>query len=223
MRVLSLVVETIVSAPFGENSYVVNLEAREDCFVVDPGLEPDLIVAALQRRQLSPSAFLVTHGHADHIGGLALLKQRWPECPTVIGRAEAPKLLDPWANLSAQFGMPVTAPPADVFVDEGDVYETAGLALEVAALPGHSSGHVVYIARHVQPPVVFCGDVLMAGSVGRTDFPDGSFAQLAQGIRDKLFTLPDETVVYSGHGPATTIGREKQTNPLVGLFARPWR
>jgi glyoxylase-like metal-dependent hydrolase (beta-lactamase superfamily II) len=99
------------------------------------------------------------------------------------------------------------------------VYSAAGIDLEVAHIPGHSSGHVVFIWRGARPIVVFGGDVLFAGSIGRTDFPDGSFEELAAGIHTKLFTLPDDTIVLPGHGPATTVGDEKRTNPFVGAPA----
>ncbi len=207
---------TIVSAPFAENTYIARLAGRDDCLVVDPGLEPDKIVELLAAEQLQPAAFLITHGHSDHIGGNELMKQLWPGVPLVIGRGDAPKLTDAWLNLSAAFGVPITSPPADVLLDEGQTFESAGFRLEVLEIPGHSSGHVVYVWKGARPWVVLGGDVLFAGSIGRTDFPDGSFEQLAEGIHAKLFTLPDDTLVLPGHGPATTIGEEKQTNPFVG-------
>jgi glyoxylase-like metal-dependent hydrolase (beta-lactamase superfamily II) len=104
-------------------------------------------------------------------------------------------------------------------VDEGDVVEAAGLVMDVLEIPGHSIGHVVYLVRETSPLVVIGGDVLFAGSIGRTDFPDGSFEQLQRGIHEKLFTLPDDTRILPGHGPLTTIGREKRTNPFVGAPA----
>jgi hydroxyacylglutathione hydrolase len=207
---------SIVSRPFGENTFVAWLEGRSDCILIDPGLEPDLIIQAIESRQLTPAALLITHGHSDHIGGNAAMKRRWPECPLVIGAGDAEKLTDPQKNLSARFGVPITSPPADQFVNEGDVIEFAGFTFQVREIPGHSSGHVVFICRELTPAVVFGGDVLFAGSIGRTDFPDGDFEQLAAGIREKLFVLPDETIVLSGHGPASTIGEEKRTNPFVG-------
>ena len=143
--------------------------------------------------------------------------RRWPDCPIVIGAGDAAKLTDPAQNLSADYGMPITSPPADRLVQEGETIDYAGLRLEVREIPGHSSGHVVYVWHENDPVMVFGGDVLFSGSIGRTDFPDGSFEQLARGIHEKLFTLPDSTIILPGHGPRTTIGIEKQSNPFVGL------
>jgi hydroxyacylglutathione hydrolase len=206
---------TVVSRPFQQNTYVAWLEGRTDCVVIDPGLEPGRIIAEISQHGLTPAAILITHGHSDHIAGNGAMKDRWPDCPIVIGTNEVDKLSEPTRNLSAQFGVPLVSPPADRLVNEGDTIDYAGFTFEVREIPGHSSGHVVYIWLASHPPIVFGGDVLFAGSVGRTDFPDGSFEQLSQGIHEKLFTLPDETVVLSGHGPATTIGREKLTNEFV--------
>jgi hydroxyacylglutathione hydrolase len=212
--------ETVVSMPFGENSYIAWLNGRNDCLIVDPGLAPQKILQVVERHELEPAAILNTHGHADHIAGNAAMKDRWPGCPLVIGRGDVPKLASAQLNLSAGFGLTVTSPPADVEVTEGERYQAAGFTLEVYEIPGHSIGHVVFVWRQHQPMYVFGGDVLFAGSVGRTDFPDGDFATLAEGIQRKLFILPDDTIVLSGHGPATTIGEEKESNPFVGRRAR---
>lgn len=208
---------SIISVPFEENSYVAQLNGRNDCLVIDPGLEPDKILATLEEKSWTPAAILCTHGHADHIAGNAFLKERWPECPLVIGKGDAPKLTDPVGNLSAGFGINLYSPPADRTVVEGDVLDYAGFRLEVLETPGHSTGHVVFVARQLSPTHVFGGDVLFAGSVGRTDFPDGSFEDLRRSIHDKLFPLADDTLVLPGHGPTTTIGEEKRFNPYVGL------
>ena len=211
---MSLQVHTVVSMPFEENTYIVWLDGRDEALVIDPGLEPELIVEFLQERSLKVAAILNTHGHADHIAGNAEMKRLFPEAPLVIGVNEKHLLTDAWANLSAMFGMPVTSPPADRTVAEGEVIEYAGLALEVLEIPGHSPGHVVFVWRD-RPIHVLGGDVLFRGSIGRYDFPGGDGELLREGIRKKLFTLPDDTVVYPGHGPVTTVGHEKRTNPYV--------
>jgi glyoxylase-like metal-dependent hydrolase (beta-lactamase superfamily II) len=113
----------------------------------------------------------------------------------------------------------MVSPPHDRTVDDGDQLEAAGIKLEVLAAPGHSVGHVVFLCRDTDPWTVFGGDVLFRGSIGRTDFLDGDFESLREAIHSKLFTLPDDTLVLPGHGPSTTVGREKRTNPFVGAPA----
>jgi glyoxylase-like metal-dependent hydrolase (beta-lactamase superfamily II) len=209
-------IERIVSSAVDQNCYVAHLAGRKDCVVVDPGLEPNLILEYLDEQGLTPAAILNTHGHADHIAGNADMKDRWPDCPLVIGRGDAPMLADPVKNLSRGFGFSIISPPADKLLDEGDLYEAAGFRFLVREIPGHSEGHIVFICSDATPNFVFGGDVLFNGSIGRTDFPGGSFPQLRQGIHEKLFTLPDDTVVLSGHGDPTTTGDERRTNPFVG-------
>ena len=211
-----LTVQVIVSSPFMENTLVLHRPGRSDCLVVDPGLQPQKILAYLQQAELTPALFLLTHGHADHIGGNTVLKARWPDVPLIIGAGDAPMLTDAVANLSGLAGVPVLSPPADQVVREGDRFDAAGFSLEVLDLPGHSPGHVVYVVRGQEPLVLIGGDVLFEGSIGRSDFPGGNHAQLVTGIRSKLFPLGDATIVYSGHGQPTTIGRERRSNPFCG-------
>jgi glyoxylase-like metal-dependent hydrolase (beta-lactamase superfamily II) len=213
---MPLHVHTIVSQPFMENTYIVWLDGRHDALVIDPGLEPELILECLMQHDLTPAVILNTHGHADHIGGNETLKGAYPQAPLIIGEQDAIMLTDAWANLSGQFGIPIVSPSAERTVVEGDVIEYAGIRLEVMHIPGHSPGHVVFLYRG-SPCHVFGGDVLFRGSIGRFDFPGGSEEQLVSGIHEKLFPLPDDTVVYPGHGPVTTTGHEKRTNPFVGL------
>jgi hydroxyacylglutathione hydrolase len=210
-----LEIQTIVSLPFEENSYVVWLAGRSDALVIDPGLEPDKILDFLREERFTPAAILNTHGHADHIAGNEPLKQAFPGAPLIAGLHEQRLLADAEENLSAPFGMPITSPPADRLVREGDVIEAAGIRLEVLDVPGHSPGHIVFLHR-AEPSLLFGGDVLFRESIGRHDFPNSDGPLLLEGIRTKLFTLPPDTVVYPGHGPTTTIGHEKRYNPFVG-------
>lgn len=213
------VISVITSSLFDENAYLVSLPTASDCIVVDPGLEPDRILDEISRRGWTPRAILNTHGHADHIAGNEALKGAHPAAPLMIGAGDEAKLADAELNLSAGFGFRIISPPADQTVREGDVLDLAGIRWTVWETPGHSSGHVVFVALDLEPIIVLGGDVLFAGSVGRTDLPDGDAAALVASIRQKLFTLPDDAVVLPGHGPATTIGQEKQSNPFVGLRA----
>ena len=209
-------VETIVSELFSQNAFVVWRPGSTAALIVDPGFDPDSILEVIRRERLTPVAILNTHGHADHIAGNHAMHAAFPAVPLVIGRNEAHLLTDAEANLSAAFGMPVLSPPADRLVDDDERLELAGIDFLVREIPGHSPGSVVFIADGEVPPIVLVGDVIFAGSVGRHDFPGGSAKTLLSGIRDKLLVLPDETVLYPGHGPATTIGEERANNPFVG-------
>ncbi len=211
-------IESVVSRPFDQNAYLAWRLDQKQAVVIDPGFDTDSLLAELQRRELGVAAILDTHGHADHIAGNLAMKEAFPGAPLWIGRNDQPLLLDPELNLSASFGMPFTSPDADRLVSDRDCIEVAGFVFEIREIPGHSPGSVVYICTQFDPPIVFGGDVLFAGSIGRTDL-GGDLGQLIDGIRNKLFVLPDATTVYPGHGPATTIGQEKRSNPFVGEAA----
>ena len=211
-----LQIHCIVSEPFAENSYILWHHGRTDAVVIDAGFEPEPILAFLAERGLSLAAIINTHGHVDHIAGNADMKRAFPDAPILVGERDAILLVDSVVNMSAAFGMPVTSPPADRLLHEGDRLDFAGLDMDVFDVPGHSPGHVVYLIRETKPFTIIGGDVLFRGSVGRTDFPGGSMSVLKSNIERVLWPLPDDTVVYPGHGPVTTIGHEKRTNPYVG-------
>ncbi len=215
MKVAQMLLDVVVSQMFGENAFIARLEGRDDCLVVDPGFDADRIVQRIEQLGLTPAAILNTHGHADHIAGNRELKQRWPDCPLVIGADEASKLTDPEGNLSGSYGIGLTSPPADRHLRDGDTFQAAGIELEVLATPGHSRGHIVFVYKGASPWIVFGGDVLFQGSVGRADFPDSDPQTLVESIRQKMYSLPDDTIVLPGHGESTTIGQEKQFNPFV--------
>lgn len=216
MQIESIHIESILSQPFAENTFVLWLEGQTDCIVIDPGLEPDKILRFLSDQNLTPVAILNTHGHSDHIAGNEAMKKNWPESPLMIGVGDEDKLSDPDKNLSGPFGLPLISPPADKTLNDGDELQLAGIQFKVFDTPGHSIGHVVFVCDQVSPTVVIGGDVLFNGGVGRTDFPDGSFEQLRDSIHNVLFPLKPDSLVFPGHGPHTTIGQEIETNAFVG-------
>ena len=213
MNRMTIDIRTIESMPFAENSYVLRVPGRTDCVVVDPGFEPELIFEQLDEDGLTLAAILNTHGHVDHIAGNRAMKEKFPNAPIVIGEIDTPMLTDADLNLSGPYGIPITSPPADVTVKHGATVEYAGMTFDVRFTPGHSPGHVVFLVRGMN--AVIGGDVLFRDGIGRHDFPGGSFDMLANSIRTQLYTLPDDTVIYPGHGPTTKIGYEKRNNPFV--------
>lgn len=208
-------ISVLESQPFAENTYIVHWPDQSECFVVDPGFESGRILRQLQLSRLRVVAILNTHGHLDHIAGNAELKAKFPTAPLLIGQGDAPMLTDPVKNHSITYGQQVISPPADQLLRDGEEIRLLGCQWLVREIPGHSPGHVVFICQDVEPLLVFAGDVLFKGSVGRSDFPEGDGALLIAGIKEKLYSLPDDTLVLPGHGPSTTIGDEKRTNPFT--------
>jgi hydroxyacylglutathione hydrolase len=188
------------------NCFVV--EDGGEAVVIDPGEAHPALLEAISGMKVK--MILNTHGHLDHCGGNADLVQA-TGAPLAIHEADLP-LLQSMAQQGMMFGVPATpSPDPDRFLEEGDEIPIGSLTLKVVHAPGHSPGHVVFLGDGF----AIAGDVLFAGSIGRTDLPGGSYHQLIASIRSKLLTLPEDTVVYSGHGPETTIGREKATNPFL--------
>jgi hydroxyacylglutathione hydrolase len=208
-------IEAVQSAPFGQFSYIVWRQDRQEAVIVDPGFDPESIIGLIAREKLTPVAILNTHGHVDHIAGNGAIKSAFPDAPLIIGTNEQELLSSQAKNMSETFGIPLTSPNADRLVNDQERLEVAGFRFLVREIPGHSPGSVIFIADEFSPIFVLGGDVLFRGSVGRTDM-GGNAKQLLSGIRSKLMVLPDDTVVYPGHGPSTTIGAEKRTNPYVG-------
>jgi len=208
---MSLEIQTFALGDFQTNAYVL-IDGGE-CWIVDPGFEPEKLVKFLRGRDLTPTRILLTHGHADHIAGINELLAAWPGVPIFCPAGDAKMLTDAGANLSGPFGMPVTSPPADKLVRAGDVLEMNDLCWQVLDTSGHTAGGVSYYCA--QAGIVITGDALFAGGIGRTDFPGGDSPRLAENIRRNLYTLPPETSIYPGHGPGGTIGRERRFNPFV--------
>ncbi|UCH34212.1 MAG: MBL fold metallo-hydrolase [Armatimonadota bacterium] len=201
--------------PIETNAYIIAHEASREAIVIDPGGPPAPILKILKDQDFELQAIVNTHGHGDHMAGDLLLKQA-TGAPVWVHEADAAMLTDPHANLLAWSGFDVETAPADRTLREGDVI-TIGeghadeIKLHVAHTPGHTPGGMSLIGDGV----VFSGDCLFAGGIGRTDLPGGSEYQLLTSIRDKLLSLPDETIVYPGHGPETTIGEERRRNPFL--------
>lgn len=207
-------IDRLILGAFETNCYVVrDSDSATECLIIDAGLQADRLIDFLGRHKLNPVAVILTHGHADHIAGVALLRQSFPRIKVHIHKLDAQMLTQPEHNLSAFAGEPITTGPADSLLQDGDIIEQAGVKLQVLHTPGHTPGGICLYSKDEE--IVFTNDTLFAESVGRTDFPGGSTSRLIKSIRGKLLTLPEQTKVYPGHGPVTTIAHEKAGNPFL--------
>ena len=192
------------------NTILAWCERTKQAAVFDPGPEAEETVQEIERRDLVLQWLVNTHGHLDHIAENHVIKAHF-DVPLLIHALDRPMLTDSAKYLSLYTGDAVVSPDADHTLEEGDTLSIGDERLSVLHVPGHSPGSVVFY----QPGVLIAGDTLFNGGVGRSDLPGGSERELYHHIRSKLYTLPDETIVYPGHGPATTIGEERKTNPFV--------
>jgi len=183
------------------------------CWIIDVGYDPDPLLAYINEHRLEPQGVVLTHAHCDHIAGLDRFRSLFPSVEVLLHKDEAAFPQDPTLNLSAFSGDPRTLAPADRLLSGDETLDMAGCSWAVSHTPGHSPGGITLYAE--QEGIALVGDTLFAGSIGRHDFPTSNFADLERSIRDKLYTLPDATRVLPGHGPTTTIGHEKTTNPFV--------
>ena len=207
---MSVRVEATVDRQFGTNSYLVEDEGTKDAVVIDANLEPQLMIDLVRNRSANVKAILLTHTDVDHIAGLPALLEAFGPIPVALHDAERHVVAE-GRPLRREFG--ASTDPLDNIVSlaEGERFQAGSLDFEVLHTPGHSPGGVTLkIGDNL-----FTGDALFAGSIGRSDFANSNGRALLDGINAKLLSQPDELVVYSGHGPATTIGRERKTNPFL--------
>jgi hydroxyacylglutathione hydrolase len=204
-----MMIETLVVGPLAVNCYIVGCETTREAVVIDPGDDANDILAALQQHQLTLKRIINTHAHFDHLGGVQPLKDA-TGAGFYLHEADLP-LVRNYPQQAAYFGLRVgPAPQVDGYLSEGDEILFGNEKLRVLHTPGHSPGGVSFAGNGV----VFVGDELFLGSIGRTDLPGGNYEVLINAVRTKLFPLGDDVVVYPGHGPATTIGRERLHNPF---------
>jgi hydroxyacylglutathione hydrolase len=208
-----MILKQLEVGPYMSNCYIVGSEKTKDGMIVDPGAEAGRILEEVQDAGLSIKIIVVTHMHADHIGALAKIKEA-TKAPFAVHEAEASKgyIDGASAMLSAITGRPSSGiPTVDKKLKDGDKLDIGDLHFTVLHTPGHSPGGICLSG----PGVVFCGDTLFNFSIGRTDFPGGDYDQIIDSIQKKIMVLPNETKVYSGHGPATTVGVERKANPFL--------
>lgn len=197
------------------NCYILGCEETREAVVIDPGDEADRILQVLADENLKLKYIINTHGHFDHVGANKEMKAA-TGADILIHSFDEP-MLSHLSQAARQFGLDgvENSPPSDRAIDDGDEITFGNITLKVIHMPGHSRGG---IALHTDA-VVFVGDSLFAGSIGRTDLPGGDYRTLISSIKEKLFLLPDDTMVYTGHGPRTTIKAEKISNPFVGFHS----
>jgi hydroxyacylglutathione hydrolase len=212
--VSSLEVVQLPNGQFVENCYLVGDTGTREAAIIDPGQEPERFLAELQRRDWKLQAVWLTHGHVDHIMGVDAIHQA-TGAPIYLHPLDRP-LYDNLPSFSAWVGIPLDVPPAPQFdLGPGQTVRVGNLEFSVRFTPGHSPGSVSFVGHGR----VFGGDVLFSGSIGRTDLPGGDTSTLMSTIHSEFLTLPDSTIVHSGHGPDTTIGVERMTNPfLTGAY-----
>ena len=218
-----MIIETFVTTAFQQNTRVLACAETRRAVCLDPGGDADVIADYINQNDLHLQAITLTHAHLDHVGATADLHKSFPQVEILLHRddedlyyalPQQPEALGiprmAWASLGFEYEKP---PAVTGNWQDGEIYEVGQLRFKILHCPGHTRGHVVLFEEKERK--VFVGDCLFAGSIGRTDLPGGSYEQLMDSLNNKILTLGDDVTVYSGHGPETTVGREKLTNPFL--------
>ncbi len=213
-----MIIEMMQLGPIGTNGYIIHDDATRRGAVIDPGGDAPRVLAALNQLGVTPEAIVATHAHFDHIGAVRELVEA-TKAPFLLYEAELPVLQVAAERASTLFGIHVPQPPPpDRLVRHGDILTLGGSRFRAVHTPGHSPGHMCLMGDGV----AFVGDVIFQGGIGRSDLPGGDYDTLMRSIATHILPLPDDTLLYNGHGPATTVGQERRTNPfLVGLVPTP--
>jgi glyoxylase-like metal-dependent hydrolase (beta-lactamase superfamily II) len=203
-------VERLVVGPLFSNCYIVWDDQKKQGVVIDPGDDAQVVINRVRELGVTITSILATHGHFDHVGGVAEVKRETGAA--FLAHKGDLFFVEDGEQTARRWDIEIEQPPQpDRFITDGDQIKVGRFTLEVLYTPGHSPGGVSFLHN----AMVFCGDTLFQSSIGRTDFRRGSFEEIAASIQTRLYTLPDDTIVYTGHGPPTTIGAEKQFNPFV--------
>lgn len=196
--------------PLLSNCYIVWDEDVKQGVIIDPGDDADVILKSVKKLDIKIKYILATHGHFDHVGAVAQLRRELDA--EFLAHNGDFFFLEDGENAARRWGIDIERPPKpDRFIEDGEKIKFGEFEFEVLHTPGHSPGGISFLYDHM----VFCGDTLFQGGIGRTDFRQGSFEDLSKSIKTRLYTLPDDTIVYTGHGPITTIGNEKKYNAFV--------
>lgn len=211
-------IDKLVLGAYENNCYVIRSSKNAvDCLIIDTGLDTEPLIAFLKKENLNPLFLILTHGHADHIAGAADLRRIYKNIKVCIHKDDSKMLGDAGSNFSRFAGMEITTSPADIIFDKETEFDFDGMKFQIIHTPGHTPGGICLYNK--ENNVLFCGDSLFAGSIGRTDFPDYDAQkrqeQLVENIKTKLLILPEETIAAPGHGGRTSIGREKRSNPYL--------
>ncbi len=205
-----MILEILTVGQLETNCYILGDEKTKQGVVIDPGGDFEIIEEHLKKLKLKVEHIILTHGHVDHIGALSQLKKT-TKAEIMIHSKDSAMLYDPNQNLSFFSGDKIIATKADKTLEEGNIIECGGIKLEVLHTPGHTPGSISLLTDKM----IFTGDALFCGSIGRTDFPGSSYQKLIRSIKDKILSKADDFIIYPGHGPPSTIGEERRNNPFL--------